>query len=111
MSRLLELQMEHAQRIGEFIGRLDMLGYKITLGEAYRTKEQAAIYAKKKIGSLNSLHCDRLATDLNLFKSGKYLTKTEEYKEAGELWESMGGSWGGRFSDGNHFSTAFMGRK
>ncbi|MGO3686517.1 MAG: M15 family metallopeptidase, partial [Proteus vulgaris] len=37
----------------------------------------------------------------------KYLTATSDYKELGEYWESLGGSWGGRFKtrpDGNHFS-------
>lgn len=111
MTRLLELQQEHTVRIGEFIGRLTLLGYGITQGESWRTPEMVAIYAKSGKGSKNSLHPDRLANDLNLFKNGKLLTKTEEYQEAGELWESMGGTWGGRFLDGNHFSTAFMGRK
>lgn len=111
MSRLLELQKEHTIRYGEFIGRLALLGYEMTQGEAWRPKETCELYAKKGIGSKNSLHLDRLANDLNLFKNGKFLTTTEEYREAGELWESMGGTWGGRFNDGNHFSTAFMGRK
>lgn len=111
MSRLLELQQEHTVRIGDFIGRLTLLGYKITQGESWRSPETCAIYAKEGKGSNNSLHPDRLANDLNLFKDGKLLTKTEEYQEAGEIWEKMGGTWGGRFGDGNHFSTAFMGRK
>jgi len=29
----------------------------------------------------------------------------------GEYWEGMGGSWGGRFSDGNHFSLTHNGVK
>ena len=111
MSRLLELQKEHTVRYGEFIGRLAFLGYEMTQGEAWRPKEQAKRNASKGLGIVNSLNCDRLANDLNLFKNGKYLTTTEEYREAGEIWESMGGTWGGRFGDGNHFSTAFMGRK
>ena len=111
MSRLLELQQEFAEKFADFIGRLHIAGYKVTYGEAYRTKEQAEINAKKGIGSANSLHCDRLAMDINLFLNGKYLSKTEDYKIAGEIWEKMGGCWGGRFSDGNHFSIAFMGRK
>ncbi len=52
----------------------------------------------------NSLHYSRLAIDLNLFKNGKYLTETEDHKQLGEFWESIGGSWGGRFNDGNHYS-------
>lgn len=111
MSRLLELQQEFAVKVGEFIGRLNIAGYQITFGETYRTPEQAALNAKKGIGLKDSLHCDRLAIDLNLFLGGKYLTKTEDYKIAAEIWESMGGAAGYRFGDGNHFSLAFMGRK
>lgn len=84
-------------------------GYELTLGEAYRTPEQAAINAAKGIGIVDSAHTRRLAIDLNLFKDGVYLTKTEEYTEIGEKWEELGGSWGGRFNDGNHFSLAHNG--
>jgi len=108
---MLELQQEFSVKISDFILRVNLLGYKVTLGETYRTPEQAAINAKKGKGIANSLHCDRLAMDINLFKDGKFLTKTSDYKEIGELWESMGGSWGGRFNDGNHFSISFMGKK
>lgn len=52
----------------------------------------------------NSLHFEGLAKDFNLFRDGVYLTKTEEHTILGEYWESLGGSWGGRFSDGNHYS-------
>ena len=86
-------------------------GYELTWGEAYRTPEQAKLNAAKGSGIANSLHCDRLAVDFNLFKDGKYLTKTEDYRELGEFWESIGGAWGGRFNDGNHFSLAYGGRK
>lgn len=83
-------------------------GYKLTFGEAYRTPEQALLNAKKGSGISNSLHTQRLAVDFNLFDAnGKYLTATSDYKELGEYWESLGGSWGGRFKtrpDGNHFS-------
>lgn len=29
----------------------------------------------------------------------------------GEYWESIGGAWGGRFNDGNHYSLGHGGRK
>lgn len=69
-------------------------GYELTFGDAY------AKTGHKK----NSYHYSRLAIDLNLFKNGKYLTSTEDHKELGEFWESIGGCWGGRFNDGNHYS-------
>lgn len=86
-------------------------GYELTWGEAYRTPEQAALNAKTGKGIANSLHGDRLAVDLNLFKGGQYLTTTEDHRPLGEFWESIGGAWGGRFNDGNHYSLEHEGRK
>ena len=86
-------------------------GYELTLGEAYRTPEQAALNAAKGTGIANSLHTVRLAIDLNLFRDGKFLTSTEDHRPLGEWWESIGGAWGGRFKDGNHYSLEWEGRK
>jgi hypothetical protein len=88
--------------------------YELTFGEAYRTPEQAAINAKTGAGIADSLHCDRLAVDFNLFKDGVYQTDTSAYEPLGVFWESIGGSWGGRFvlrPDGNHFSLAWDGKR
>lgn len=79
-------------------------GYEITLGEAFRTPEQAALNAQNGSGIANSLHTQRLAIDLNLFKDGVYLTETADHEPLGKKWEEIGGSWGGRFGDGNHYS-------
>ena len=53
----------------------------------------------------NSLHYDRLAIDLNLFKDGKYLAETEDHRFLGEHWEAFDPDcrWGGRWDDGNHY--------
>lgn len=59
----------------------------------------------------NSCHYYKLAADLNLFKDGRYLTKTEDHKPFGEYWESLGGAWGGHFGDANHYSLEHGGRK
>ena len=77
-------------------------GYSISLGDAYANDGH----------SEGSLHYDRLAIDFNLFDlDGKYLRETEDHRFLGEQWESMGGSWGGRFNDGNHYSLAHEGRR
>ena len=88
-------------------------GYELTFGDAYRTPAQAAANATAGIGIANSLHCERLAVDFNLFKDDVYLTGTESYKPLGEFWESLHplARWGGRFGDGNHFSFEHNGRK
>ena len=70
--------------------------------------------------SKNSLHHDSLALDLPMvWPDGRYGT-WGEYLPLGVYWESLGGSWGGRFDlnmdgiakdDANHFSLAFNGRR
>lgn len=77
----------------------DARGYEITFGDAYA-----------RTGHMDgSLHYKRLAFDLNLFKYGAYLTSSDDHRELGEFWESIGGSWGGRFGDGNHYSLEYRG--
>lgn len=87
-------------------------GYELTFGDAYRDpRVHGEVGVKKSYSSANSLHKSRLAVDFNLFKDGKFLTSTEDHKILGEYWESLGGSWGGRFNDGNHYSIEHEGRK
>lgn len=106
--KLTEKQVLFAQNVAELIIFIFDNGYMCTLGEAFRTKEQAEIYAKSGIGIVNSQHCKRLAIDLNLFsQDGEYLTETKYYKKFGEYWKTLDfdNVWGGDFksSDGNHF--------
>lgn len=77
------------------------MGYELSMGDAW------AKTGHRK----GSLHYLRLAQDLNLFKDGRYLRSTESHRPLGEFWESIGGTWGGRFNDGNHYSLEHQGRK
>jgi D-alanyl-D-alanine carboxypeptidase len=90
-------------------------GYELTFSEAYRTPEQAALNAKTGAGIAHSLHTQRLAIDLNLFKDGVYLMTSEAYTPLGEYWKTLhhDACWGGNFSkpDGNHFSLTWQGVK
>lgn len=83
-------------------------GYELTLGEAWRTPEQAKLNAAKGAGIANSLHITRLAIDLNLFRDGVFLDSTEHHRALGNYWKSLHplARWGGDFSrpDGNHYS-------
>lgn len=101
-----------ARLVAALIARAYTLGYEVTLGEAWRTPEQAALNAKKGIGIKNSVHIVRLAIDLNLFKNGSWLKASEQYQPLGEWWEQQNElcRWGGRFGDGNHFSFEHEGR-
>jgi len=109
-----EKQRLFTKLVGKLIEFAYANGYELTFGDAYRSPEQAKMNAAAGKGIVNSLHCERLAIDLNLFKLGTYLTATEDYRPLGEFWESLNAecAWGGRFSkpDGNHFSIRHAGR-
>ena len=108
---LSEKQALFTVMIAKLIFWADEHGYRLTFGEAYRTPEQAALNAKNGKGIKNSLHTQRLAVDFNLFKNGEWLTKSTDHQPLGEYWESIGGTWGGRFNDGNHYSLEHNGVK
>lgn len=98
--KLSDQEAAFAHDVSNLINNIFTQGYKCTLGEAFRTPEQAAIYAKEGKGIKDSLHCDRLAIDLNLFSSdGTYLTDAKSYEKFGTFWESLNphNRWGGYF--------------
>lgn len=87
-------------------------GYELRGGTLERDPRVASLLAAEGKGIVNSLHTQRLAIDLHLFRQGKYLTRTEDHKVLGEFWESLHPlcAWGGRFNDGNHYSIRHGGR-
>ena len=102
---LLQRQQRFAEMSAKLILKAIELGYQVTLGDAYRDPRVHGQFGERKAyGESKSFHKLRLAIDLNLFKNGKFLSRTEDHKELGEWWESQGGTWGGRWHDGNHYS-------
>jgi len=98
---LREKQSRFAMMVGQLIAFAYAEGYEITIGDAWAHSGHRD----------KSLHYIRLAIDLNLFKDGVYLRETTDHHPLGIFWESIGGSWGGRFGDGNHYSLAHEGRR
>ncbi len=103
-----------ADNVAQLILEIGRRGYHCTFGEAWRSPEQAAIYAKEGKGIKNSLHCQKLAIDLNLFTNDfHYITDYKEYQQFGIYFESLSdyNRWGGYFiskykgkiCDPNHF--------
>lgn len=89
-------------------------GYELTTGDGYRDPRAFGKQGERgPYGEPTSAHKQRLAHDWNLFREGRFLTTTEDHRELGEFWESIGGSWGGRFAqkDGNHYSLEHEGVK
>lgn len=109
---LRQKQSRFARMVADLIIKAYDLGYEITFGDAYRDPRLfGTVGVKQGYGHPKSCHKLRLAIDLNLFKDGKFLETTEGHKELGEFWESIGGTWGGRFNDANHYSLEHEGMK
>jgi hypothetical protein len=108
---LREAQALFARLVGTLLVHAAEQGYEVTLGEAYRPPELVALYARDGRGSAASVHPDRLAIDLNLFRDGVFQPTTEAHRPLGEWWESQHPlcRWGGRFQkpDGNHYSLGY----
>jgi hypothetical protein len=103
MSVILEKQIKFMGMIARLIPFIHSQGFQVTPG-CFRC-------FKPGHHMENSLHYIGLAADLHLYKDGKYLSKTEDHEPFGIFWESLGGTWGGRFSDGNHYSLEYNGRR
>lgn len=91
---LREQQSKFVYMVALLILHAYQLGYELTFGDAYATTGH----------KVNSYHYKRLAIDLNLFKDGVYQDTTEAHKPLALYWESIGGTAGYRFNDGNHYS-------
>ena len=94
MGELRRKQSKFVHMTALLILHAEQLGYELTFGDAWAKDRHKA----------GSFHYKRLAIDLNLFLDGVYLTDTESHTPLGRYWESIGGTWGGRFRDGNHYS-------
>ncbi len=102
---LFSQQVAFAKMVPKLINKAFELGYDVTLGDAYREpRVHGEMGVKKSYSAAKSFHKQRLAIDLNLFKNGQYLTTMQDHHALGEYWESIGGTWGGRFKDPNHYS-------
>lgn len=79
-----------ALNMSHLIQYIFSLGYSCSIGEVYRTPEQAKIYAEQGKGIINSLHCKKLAVDIQLFDAnGKYLANAKDYQQLATYWESL----------------------
>ena len=115
MSDLVQKQCKFAKMIAELITWLVSQEYECRFGDAWRSTDklkvpmgspgfdddleysyQELLFYNKKSKLTYGKHNDRLAIDLLIHKNDKMLAD-EEYRPVGEKWESMGGSWGGRF--------------
>lgn len=112
---LRQKQSRFALGVARLIQQADHLGYAVTFGEAWRTPQQAAWNAAQGAGISTSLHIERLAIDLNLFKDDRYITDGEGHAELGRWWKALGADyrWGGDFvkKDFNHYALSPDGKR
>lgn len=94
-----EKQELFTECIAKLITYIYSKGYKVRCGDFW-AKIRDPLEHKK-----DSQHYVKMAGDLNLFKDGVFLDKTEDHKEFGAYWESLHPAcrWGGRWNDGNHY--------
>jgi hypothetical protein len=96
--------------VGKLVQKATELGFQVTAGELYRTPEQQQIYVKTgRSRTMESLHLQRRAVDLNFFKDGKLTYDKATLAPLGAYWESLNplNSWGGngiKLVDAPHFS-------
>lgn len=112
---LREKQSRFARNVARLLDKAHELGFEVTLGDAYRDPRVfGPIGQKRGYGRADSVHKQRLAIDLNLFRDGKFLSDSEAHRPLGEWWKAQGADhrWGGDFRDskdrptpdGNHYS-------
>lgn len=107
---LLQKQFRFVRMTGQLLAWAHANGYELTTGDGYRDPRVfGAMGVRQGYGESKSAHKQRLAHDWHLFKDGRFLPNTEDHRPLGEYWESLGGTWGGRFNDGNHYSLAHDG--
>ena len=96
--------------VTRLINKATELGFQVTAGELYRTPEQQEIYVKTgRSKTMQSLHLQRRAVDLNFFIGGKLVYDKTAIAPLGAYWESLHplNSWGGngiKLVDVPHFS-------
>ena len=96
METLRQKQSRFVLMVARLIEHADSLGYSMTFGHAWRSPACT-------VGSEVSLHRDRLAVDLNLFKDGVWLKDGSGHDELHVFWSSIGGAERIQ-NDLNHYS-------
>lgn len=105
MSELLQKQFQFGLMVPRLLDFIAASGKKYVIGYAQRCETC-------KTGRPRSLHKSKLAIDIYLFtQDDEFLEHTIDHLPFGEYWESLGGSWGGRWGDGNHYSIPYQGMR
>lgn len=96
------------------ITRALYFGFQIRGGDLFRDpRVHGPVGVKKGYGHRRSAHKNKCAIDLNLMRNGALVRSTKGHEQLGTWWEKQHPlcRWGGRFSDGNHYSLEHNGVK
>jgi hypothetical protein len=110
---LVAMQSRFLSMAARLVLHAEQLGYVVTGGDLYRDPRTFGEDGAHPYSHEHSLHRERLAIDLNIFLDGAYLVEPGPVEPLGTYWESLGGTWGGRFipPDTGHFSLPYGGMK
>lgn len=110
MSPLIKAQHAFLINVSRLIIWANTKDWVVTGGELFRTPEQQRLHVQAgRSKTMNSLHGQRLAIDLNIFVDGKLCYDRKVLAPMGAFWEGLhpNNSWGGngiKFVDVPHFS-------
>jgi hypothetical protein len=109
MTELRKRQFEFNHKLELLYGYIHSHGYNCVTDEVNRPPELSRLYAEQNKGRHPSIHELKLAADIDIFKADDPESKIplsdgKLFQDIGEYWESIGGTWGGRWGDGRHFS-------
>jgi len=114
--KLSDKQQAFTRCVGLLITYAYSMGYRLTVGDAYRdSRVHGNMGDKKSYSAAFSVHKVRLAMDFNLFVDGEWIANGDHpaWQHLGEYWETLhpGARWGGHFEkkDSNHFSFEYGG--
>lgn len=117
---LLEHRLLFSALLPQLLRVAEHLDFGYTVNEVVRDRRVAALNAASGAGIRQSLHCEGLAVDVNLYRrtpggGWHYLTESANYLPVGTQWKRLHAlcRWGGDFAtpDGNHFSITYQGRQ
>ena len=96
------------------LGFAELKSIDIRIGEVHRPYFVAKKYAQEGKGILNSKHRYSLAADIWLTDpTGKKIIWDKShylYRELGEFWEAIGGTWGGSWKKPDVYHFELRGR-
>ncbi len=95
-----EKRVKFFQMIAELVLKCKNEGIELMPTCFNRTlEEQISLVKQGKSKTLKSKHLNWLAMDFVIIKNGNPVwERIPEYEKAGEIWEQLGGTWGGRWA-------------